>query len=290
MILGALEAGGTKMVCAVGDNQGNITDKVVIPTKTPEETMNSIIDYFQTKKIEGLGVGSFGPIDLNPKSETYGHILKSPKLAWNQYDIVGVLERALHIPVAIDTDVNSSVLGEVTYGCAKDLDPVVYITVGTGIGIGIYVNGHLLNGMLHPEGGHILITRHKDDVYHGKCPFHDNCFEGLASGPAIEERWNQKAEELAQKEEVWQLEAYYIAQAIVQYILILSPRKIILGGGVMHVSKLLPMIRSKVIKLLGGYLDTKELARIDKYIIPESLAGDQGILGCLELIRRKLSE
>lgn len=289
MRLGALEAGGTKMVCAVGNEDGTILDRIVIPTKSPDITLPEIIRYFQLHNIEGLGIGSFGPVDLDEKSSTYGHILKSPKLAWNNYDMVGELMNSLHIPIAIDTDVNSSVLGEVTFGDAKGQDPVVYITIGTGIGIGIYVNGRLLNGMLHPEGGHILLSRKAGDSYKGKCPFHSDCFEGLASGPAIEERWGKKAEELLANEEVWQLEAHYIAQAITQYILILSPRSIILGGGVMHVQKLITYVREEVLRLLNGYLDTKELKQIDDYIVAESLAGDQGILGCLELIRRKLS-
>lgn len=286
MRLGALEAGGTKMVCAIGDENGNIFEQVSIPTQTPEATMPLIIKYFKEKKIEALGIGCFGPIDLDIKSKTYGYITSTPKLEWANFDIVGALKTALDCPTGFDTDVNSSVLGEVTFGQAKDKSCVIYITIGTGIGAGIYIEGKLLHGMLHPEAGHIMLKKHATDTYEGKCPYHKTCFEGLASGPAIEERWGKKAIELEKEDAVWDLEAYYIAQALANYILILSPDMIILGGGVMHQKQLFPLIHKHTREILNGYIKTKELENIEDYIVPASLNDNQGILGCLELARR----
>ena len=288
MRLGALEAGGTKMVCAIGDESGKIYEQVSIPTETPEITMPKLISYFEERKIEALGIGCFGPIDPDKKSETYGYITSTPKLAWADYNIVGTMEKSLMIPVGFDTDVNGSVLGEVTFGQAKGNKCVVYVTIGTGVGAGIYIEGKLLHGMLHPEAGHILLTQRQDDTYEGTCPYHKTCLEGLAAGPAIEARWGRKAVELKDDARVWDLEAYYIAQAIVNYILILSPQMIILGGGVMHQEQLFPKIRSYVKKMMNGYIKTKEMADLDHYIVPASLHDDQGIMGALELGRRAL--
>lgn len=283
MRIGALEAGGTKMVCAIGDENGKVWDRISIPTETPEVTMPQIISYFKGHSIEALGLGCFGPVDLNKNSETYGYITSTPKLAWRNYNIAGELRDKLQVPIGFDTDVNSSVLGEVTFGCGKNLDNVIYITVGTGVGVGIYVNRQLLHGMVHPEAGHMLLSKHKDDSYEGNCPYHKTCLEGLAAGPAIEKRWGAKAIDLSDKPLVWDLEAYYLAQAIVNYILILSPNKIILGGGVMHQKHLFPLIRNYVIELLSGYINSKELEDIDHYIVPASLNDNQGIMGCLQL-------
>ncbi len=288
MRLGALEAGGTKMVCAIGDESGEIYEQVSIPTETPEITMPKLIAYFEEKKIEALGIGCFGPIDPDKKSETYGYITSTPKLAWADYNIVGTMEKSFKVPVGFDTDVNGSVLGEVTFGQAKGKNCVVYVTIGTGVGAGIYIEGKLLHGMLHPEAGHILLSKREDDTYEGKCPYHKTCLEGLAAGPAIQARWGRKAAELKDDARVWDLEAYYIAQALVDYILILSPQMIILGGGVMHQEQLFPQIRSYVKKMMNGYIKTKEMADLDHYIVPASLHDDQGIMGALELGRRAL--
>jgi fructokinase len=288
MRIGALEAGGTKMVCAIGDENGTIYDKVSIHTDKPTITIPTIIDYFKDKAINALGVGCFGPIDLNPNSPTYGHITTTPKTEWRNYDIVGNLKKALQVPIGFDTDVNGSALGEVTYGCAKGLESVIYITVGTGVGIGVYLNGQLLHGMQHPEAGHMLLHVREDDLYKGKCPYHGCCLEGLAAGPAIEERWGAKAYTLESEHKAWELEAYYIAQAITNYIYTYSPQKIILGGGVMHQEHLFPMIRNAVKELNADYISTKELQEFDTYIVPASLQDNQGIIGALELGKREL--
>lgn len=288
MRLGALEAGGTKMVCAIGDESGKIFEQVSIPTETPKITMPRLIAYFEEKNIDALGIGCFGPIDPDKKSETYGYITSTPKLAWADYNIVGMMEKSLKVPVGFDTDVNSSVLGEVTFGQAEGKNCVVYVTIGTGVGAGIYMEGKLLHGMLHPEAGHILLARREDDTYEGICPYHKSCMEGLASGPAIQARWGRKAEELGDDVRVWDLEAYYIAQALVNYILILSPQMIILGGGVMNQEQLFPRIRSYVKKMINGYIKTKEMEDLEHYIVPASLHDNQGIMGALELGRRAL--
>lgn len=288
MILGALEAGGTKMVCAVGNENGEIFDQITIPTQTPEITIPKMISYFKEKKIEALGIGCFGPIDPDKESKTYGYITSTPKPHWADYNIVGAFEKALLCPVGFDTDVNGSVLGEAAFGQAKGKNCVIYITIGTGVGAGIYIEGKLLHGMLHPEAGHVLIQRKSTDTYKGRCPYHRNCLEGLAAGPAIEERWGMSGKALGDRKEVWELEAYYIAQALTNYILTLSPELIILGGGVMHQTQLFPMIREQVKEMLNGYLKTEELADMEHYIVPASLHDNQGIMGCLELSRRAL--
>lgn len=286
MKIGAIEAGGTKMVCAIGDEKGILFDRIRIETKTPKDTMPQIISYMKENKVEALGLGCFGPIDLNLNSKQYGFITDTPKLAWRHYDILGELEKNLNIPIGIDTDVNGSALGEVTFGCAKQLDSVIYITVGTGIGVGVYVNKKLLHGMLHPEAGHILMRPHPKDVYAGNCPYHKNCLEGLASGPAIEKRYGKKAVDLESENHVWDLEAYYLAQAIVNYIYTYAPQKIILGGGIMHQKQLLPLIRTYVKQFNADYIKTEEMNHLNDYIVLASLNDDQGILGALELGRR----
>lgn len=283
MKLGALEAGGTKMVCAIGDEYGNITNRISIPTETPDITMPKLIDYFKINRIETLGIGCFGPIDLNHNSVTYGYIMTTPKLAWQKYNILGTMKEQLGIPVGFDTDVNASALGEATWGSTQGLENSMYITVGTGIGAGVIANGRLLHGMLHPEAGHILLRRHISDFFEGRCPYHKTCLEGMASGPAIEDRWGIKAVNLADKSEVWEMEAYYIGQALANYILILSPQRIVLGGGVMHQEHLLPLIRKEVKRQLAGYICTGELENIDSYIVLSGLKDNQGILGALKL-------
>lgn len=271
------------MVCAIGNEKGEISARTEMPTITPEETMPGMIEYFKKAGVEALGIGSFGPIDLNKNSGTYGYITTTPKLAWRNYDILGAFSRALGVPCGFDTDVNAAALGEVIWGAAKGLNSAIYVTVGTGVGVGVYSNGGLLHGMLHPEAGHILLGRHISDNYAGKCPYHHNCLEGMAAGPAIAGRWGRPAAELVEREEVWKLEAYYIAQALVNYVLTLSPERIILGGGVMKQEKLFPLIRKSFIEQLAGYIVTDRIKDIDTYIVPAALGGDQGIKGCIAL-------
>ena len=283
-LYGALEAGGTKMVCAIGDENGNILERVSIPTRTPAETMGPMIDFFRGKEIRALGIGCFGPVDLKKGSRTYGYITSTPKLAWQNYPIVAEFEKALAVPVGFDTDVNAAALGEATWGCTRDVENSIYITVGTGVGVGVIIGGKPYHGMLHPEGGHILLARHPDDPMVGSgCPFHENCLEGLAAGPSLEKRWGIKGAELTGRKEVWQLEAYYIGQALADYILILSPERIVLGGGVTHQEGLLALIRQETAKQLAGYIRTAAIDHLDSYIVGVSLNDNQGVMGAVKL-------
>ena len=292
MLYGALEAGGTKMICAVGNEEGQILDQTTIPTSTPEETMPAIIEYFKGKignenpddNINALGVACFGPVDVRKNSKTYGNILYTPKIPWRNFPIVKCLKEALNdIPVGFDTDVNGSLLGEATWGTAKGLTDAVYFTIGTGVGMGAMSGGNLIHGMLHPEAGHIRMVPVPGDEYAGHCPNHGACFEGMTCGPALGDRWGKPAKELREMPEVWDLEAKYIAQAMTSIIYILSPQKIILGGGVMGQTQLFPLIRKYVLEYINGYIDTKELRNINNYIVPAALNGNQGIMGALKL-------
>lgn len=283
MIYGAIEAGGTKMVCALGNENGEILEQVSIKTQTPEITMPEIVKFFDGKDIVSIGIACFGPVDLNRQSKTYGSILHTPKIPWRGFNIVEYISNALNVPVGFDTDVNGSLLGEVTYGCAKGKTDAVYFTVGTGIGAGIMTNGKLLHGMLHPEAGHIMMIVSPDDKYTGKCPTHGTCLEGMAAGPAIEERWGKPAKELDDNAAAWDVESFYLAQAVVNCVMILSPQIIIFGGGVMHQKQLFPLIREKSLKMINGYLKTPELDDIEHYIVPASLNDNQGIMGCIKL-------
>lgn len=291
MRIGGIEAGGTKMVCAVADENGNLIDRVTFPTRGPEETFADMIAYFKKWKIEALGIGCFGPIDLCKESPTYGYITSTPKPGWANVDVVGTFREALGVPIGFDTDVNGAILGEVTWGAARGVDTAIYITIGTGVGVGVYVNGGLLHGLVHPEAGHMLLARHPQDNYAGKCPYHHTCLEGLAAGPAIEERWGAKGAELADRAEVWELEAYYIAQAVANYILAYSPRKIILWGGVMHQESLFSMVREKTKELLGGYVSHEMIfEKMEEYIVKPALGEDPGILGAVQLGMLALQE
>lgn len=288
-MLAGIEAGGTKMVCSVSDYDLNIIESVIIPTTTPEETIGEMVSYFKKFDIDAIGIGCFGPIDLNTNSSTYGHIMRTPKPGWSGIDVVGAFKSEFNVPVGFDTDVNAAVLGEVYKGAARGCDNAIYITIGTGVGVGIYCNGNLMHGLVHPEGGHILLNRHPEDSFEGCCPFHKNCVEGLASGPAIEKRWGMEPKLLVDNDKVWELEAYYIAQAITDYVLAYSPEKIILWGGVMHQDKLFDMVRAQVKKMLGGYVQSDMIEKnIDQYIVKPGLGEKPGIIGALCLARLAL--
>ena len=283
-VIAAVEAGGTKFICGLGTEEGKIIEKINIPTTNPEETMKRVIEYFKDKKFDVMGVGSFGPIDPVKGSETYGYITKTPKPYWSDYNMIGELKKHYDVPMEFDTDVNGAALAESWGGAGKGLKNLIYITVGTGIGAGAVVNGTMLQGLTHPEMGHIFLKRHPEDKFEGRCPFHKDCLEGMAAGPAIEDRWGKKGQELMDKDEVWELEAYYLAQALVNYILILSPQRIIMGGGVMKQQQLFPLIRKNVQKFLNNYVYKKEiLEEIEKYIVYPGLGDDAGFIGSIAL-------
>ena len=237
-----------------------------------------------------IGVGTFGPVDPNPKSPKFGYITTTPKPGWAQTDFVGALRAAFDLPIGFDTDVNAAALGEYRWGAAQGLDTFLYITIGTGIGGGAMVEGNLLHGLIHPEMGHIHLPHDWDrDPYAGFCPYHGDCFEGLAAGPAIEGRWGQRAETLPADHPAWGLEAEYIAKALSSYVITLSPQKIILGGGVMEAPGLFPMVRKKTQQILNGYVQMPEiLEEIDSYIVPPGLGNKAGVLGAIALAQQAL--
>lgn len=280
MYYGAIEAGGTKFVCAVSDENLNIIERVSIKTTIPEETLKEVFNFFDKYELKAIGVGSFGPIDINKNSKTYGFITSTPKAGWENYDLVGNIKDKYDIKIVFTTDVNAAAFGELKKGAAIGLNSCLYLTVGTGIGGGAVINGNLLEGYGHPEMGHILLRKHEKDNYTGKCPYHKDCFEGLAAGPAIEERYGEKAFKLKTDDEAWRIEAYYIAQGIMNYVLILNPERIILGGGVMKQRQLFPLVREEFRNLIADYVKTPNL---DEYIVPPMLEDNAGIIGCLLL-------
>lgn len=285
-MLGAIEAGGTKFVCAVSDADLNILEKITIPTTNSEETFAAVFDFFDQYELQAIGIGSFGPIDVNPNSKTYGYITSTPKRLWRDTDFLGVFKERYEIPIGWNTDVNAAALAEVTLGAAKDKASCVYITVGTGVGGGAVINGEPLTGLGHPEMGHIHLPRHEKDSYPGFCDYHGDCLEGLAAGPAIEGRFGVKAENLSKDHEAWEIEAHYLAHAAMTYTMTLSPDCIIFGGGVMHQTHLFTLIREKFEDILGEYVN---LPALDKYIIPTGLGNDSGILGSLLLAKNSIN-
>lgn len=283
MIIGAIEAGGTKFVCGIGNEHGEILDRISFPTEEPEQTTQRAADYFKDKGIEALGVGSFGPLDLDTDSPTYGHVTTTPKPGWANYDLLGHLRRELNVPAGFDTDVNAAAFGEAQWGAAQGLDSCVYYTVGTGIGVGVYVGGQRVHGLVHPEGGHVPVRRHPDDDFEGTCPYHGDCLEGMAAGPALGKRWGQGGDTLPGDHPAWEIEAHYLAEAVTGVILLLSPKKVILGGGVMHQRQLFPLIREKVSRNLNGYVASSVLDDLDTYIVPPGLGDNAGLAGSLAL-------
>ncbi|MBS4223215.1 ROK family protein [Lederbergia citrea] len=288
-MLGAIEAGGTKFVCAVGTEDGKIIERIQIDTLTPEQTMPEVIGFFQKYEIDALGIGSFGPVDIDKNSETYGNITSTPKRGWANFPFVKTMEEALNVPIEFNTDVNAAALGEMMHGAARGVDSCLYITVGTGIGGGAVVQGKMLQGLSHPEMGHILVRRHPEDSFIGACPYHQDCLEGMAAGPAIEKRWGKKGHQLQDNEKVWEIESYYLAQALMQYIVIVSPKKIIMGGGVMKQAQLFPLVHQQVKELLNGYVPLPQVTeRIEDYIVAPGLGDDAGITGALMLAKQAL--
>ena len=285
MRLGALEAGGTKMVCAIGDEHGNVIERYSLPTRDGDETVREIIEYFRAHPVEALGVSSFGPLNLDPASPEYGNITTTPKAGWVNYPLRRNLAEALGVPVGIDTDVNGAALAEARIGAGKGVDSLVYYTIGTGIGGGAVVNDRLLHGLVHPEMGHMLLRPVENDpAPHGFCPYHDGCLEGMAKGPAIEKRWGKPAAELPEDHIAWEIEAEYLAQMCVNTIVVLSPKMIVLGGGVMHQMHLFPRIRRRTQELLNGYVaHSAILENIDAYIVPPALGDNAGAAGSLLL-------
>ncbi|MEK0317015.1 ROK family protein [Cohnella sp. 56] len=291
MRIGAIEAGGTKFVCGIGNEHGTIEDRTSFPTEQPEKTLAQVFEYFKDKGVDAIGIGSFGPINIDVASPMYGYVTTTPKPGWTGYPFLPALKREFDVPMGWDTDVNAAALGEATWGAAAGLDSCVYYTIGTGVGVGVYAEGKLVHGLVHPEGGHVLLRRHPADEYEGFCPYHGDCLEGLAAGPALQGRWKIKGSDIPQDHPAWQMEAYYIGQAVANTVLMLSPKRIILGGGVMHQPQLFPMVRAEVLKALNGYVSSDALAAgIDTYIVPPGLGDNAGLSGALALGLRALGQ
>ena len=276
------------MVLSVGNEENELLEQVQIPTEEPEKTIPAMIRWFAEKKIVSLGIGTFGPVDLKQASTTYGWIRKTPKPGWSDTPLLPSMQEALGVPALIDTDVNAAALAEWQLGATKGLKSCVYVTIGTGIGAGLVIGGRLVHGLVHPELGHMLLRQEPDDQTPvGFCPYHQGCLEGLASGPAIEKRWGRKGYELPADHPAWDLEAAYLAQMCVNAVCVLSPEKIILGGGVMQQKHLFPLIRQKTLYLLNGYVQAKEiLENIDNYIVEPGLGTKSGAIGALLLARQ----
>jgi fructokinase len=286
-LYGGIEGGGTKFVCALGNEHGELLETTRFPTTTPDETLARTLDFFRPHagELTSVGIGSFGPVDLNPHSPTCGYITTTPKPGWSWADVAGPIRAGLGVPVGFELDVNVAAMGEHRWGAAQGLDTFIYLTIGTGIGGGVMAEGKLLHGAMHPEMGHIPMTHDRAvDPFEGACPFHGDCFEGLAAGPALEKRWGQKGDTLGPDHPAWELEAQYVAQGLAAFIYTLSPQRIIIGGGVMQQPHLFPLVRKKVQKLLNGYLQIPAILEgIDTYIVPPALGGDAGVKGALAL-------
>ena len=289
-LYGGIEAGGTKFVCAVASSPQIIVDETRFPTTTPVETIQQVCEFFAPymDELQGIGLGSFGPVDVDPASPTYGYITTTPKPNWGNTNILGILQEKLNLPIAIDMDVVAAGLGEAKWGASMGFDPSLYLTIGTGIGGGYIVDSKPLRGLVSLEMGHIRIPHNLElDPFRGSCPYHEDCFEGLVSGPAIQARFGQRAETLSDADPFWDVEAGYIAHALANYVLTLAPRKIILGGGIMQKDFMFKKIRARVKSLLNGYLHHPVLIdHMDEYIVPPALGNRSGVLGALALIMK----
>jgi fructokinase len=293
---GGIEAGGTKFVCVVTDSGKNVLAETRFPTTTPGETMGRTLAFFEEQNrqlpepVSALGVACFGPLDPQENSPTYGNITTTPKPGWANTPVVKPLRETFGVPVAIDTDVNAAAVGEGVWGAAQGLSDFLYLTIGTGIGGGGVFHGKPLHGLIHPEMGHIRLPHDfQTDPYAGHCPFHADCFEGLACGPSIQARWGVRGETLPIDHPAWLLEAHYIALALHNFICTLSPQRIILGGGVMQQEQIFPLIREKTLDLLKGYVQSPVLfEHMDDYIVPPGLGGRAGVLGAIALAQRTI--
>lgn len=277
---GAIEAGGTKFVCAVGNSQLEIKEQAAFPTESPVKTIQNVLDFFQSFQLDALGIGSFGPIDIDPLSSHYGYIKNTPKQAWKNVDFLGKLKQVYDIPIGWTTDVNAAALGESTVGAGQNKTNVLYLTIGTGIGGGMVIDSTFLGGKMHPEMGHIPVKRHPQDSFAGSCPYHKNCLEGMASGPTIEARTGVEGSKIDDAHEVWSFLANYIAQALFNYTLTLRPDIIVLGGGVMDNKLLLSKVKEELSPMFNQYVDVPAL---DEYLVPPLLENKSGITGGLVL-------
>lgn len=280
MYFGGIEAGGTKFVCAVSDQEQKIIEKVSIPTTTPEATLTEVFAFFDQYELSAIGIGSFGPIGIDPEKDNYGYILATPKPGWAEFDFLGNMKAHYDVPIAWTTDVNAAAFGEMKKGAAQGKQSCIYLTVGTGIGGGVVIDGKIFSGIGHPEMGHMHVKRHSNDDYEGTCPYHKDCLEGLAAGPSLEARTGIKGQNLPEDHPIWEMQAYYIGQALMSYTLTLAPEIIVLGGGVMNQDHMLLKIRQAFVDQMAGYMETPAAS---EYIVRWGLPNESGIIGSLLL-------
>ncbi len=293
-VLGAVEGGGTKFVAMIGTGPTDVIDQITLPTADAHETIGGVIDFLQRPRpglaLSAVGVATFGPICLDRNSPDYGGTVATTKPGWDFVRIVSPMSRRLGVPIGWDTDVNGAVLGESRWGAGVGIEPLLYLTIGTGIGGGVLVNGGTIHGLVHPEMGHIPMPVIDGDSFPGICPFHGRCLEGLASGPAIAARASRPVPEIPSDDPIWDLTARYLAYGLSTFVVTLSPRRIILGGGVMHQTHLLPKIRRGLAAVLNGYVNSPEIVeRIDSYVVPSELGQKAGLYGALVLAERALA-
>ena len=290
MLLGSIESGGTKFVCAIGNENYQIKDQITFPTTTPAETLQKTVDYFKQFAVDAIGIASFGPIEVRKTAPNYGYITDTPKKGWANTDFVGRLTKTIKVPVFFTTDVNGSAYGEYVMAqlANEDVDSLVYYTIGTGVGGGAIINGKLVGSLGHPEMGHVKVKRHPDDMnFAGVCPFHQDCLEGLVSGPTFEARLNKPGKEVPLSNPVWDIMSYYVAQAALQATLILRPDKIVFGGGVTS-EQFLEKVRRDFKVLLNDYVHVPSL---EQYItMPEIINNGSATVGDFALAKRLLRE
>jgi len=289
---GGIELGGTKVICAIGSGPGEILAQERFATTTPDETIGRALDFFKRgERVAAVGVAAFGPLDLDPESASYGTVRSTPKRGWQRAPVLALVRAGLDVPVAVDTDVGAAAVGEWRWGAARGVRVAAYVTVGTGIGAGIVVDGHPFHGLGHPEFGHIPAARDPEDELTGVCPVHGDCLEGLASGPAIAARWGRPSEALPADHPAWDLEARYLGRALATLTLTVVPGRIVIGGGVTQGAELYPRIRHEVRASLGGYLDQAPLrGSLEGYIVSPGLGNDSGVLGAIALARRAVGD
>ncbi len=288
-----IEGGGTKYKIVAASDPENVLCRTTIPTTSPEETISKIISFLvplladNADRIRAIGLGQFGPIQVNPAAQDYGAILNTPKAGWCGVNLISELRKITSLPIALDTDVNAAAMGELHYGAGQGLSDFFYITIGTGIGGALILNKRIVHGLLHPELGHMLVPHNTgNDPFEGICRFHKDCFEGLASGPALLARWKKPAETLTEDHQAWDLESTYIAQALVNLFLTVMPQRFILGGGIMQQRHLFPRISRKFCQLINDYIDVlKIIPEMDQYIRPPHLDHDAGMFGAIALAK-----
>lgn len=288
-LYGGVETGGTWCVCALGRGPGEIEDEVQFRTGTPEETVDRIVEFFAARpRPDAIGIGSFGPVDLDPRSPTWGFVTTTPKPGWRHTPLGPPIRDQLGVPVLFDNDVTAAALGEHRWGAGRGVAALAYVTVGTGIGAGLLTDGRPWHGLIHPEVGHVRIPHDRErDPFPGTCPVHGDCWEGLASGPAVAERWGAPPEELPDDHPAWALEAEYLALGLLSIVCVFSPHRVIVGGGVMERPHLLDVVASRLREYVGGYLETPLLAeRIDAFLVAPALGDRAGVLGAIALAQR----